>query len=1658
MRLVRFLINSLVLILPLTIVGVGAYRCVHRIFAYLNSNARLAATLSTEATRALHREVRVGDVRITGNLWGLSARNSVELRNVFVAQSPSAPGPAFARVDKVFLQYSLDQILYGDVRTPFVEELRLIHPQVSLARDQKGHWNFADFPKSNQPTPRPLVDKISVTNGAVFLEDFAFPTPHKVPEHPLYARATGLNGVGVIREDKSVSFDVTGRPDSQLAQDFHATGIVFPTPLTVSMRLRAQRVNLPFLADRFVPRAQVQIPSGAADLDLNAVYTPPPGALPDRLIANALRLNGTVKLTGLRADAPELGAPLSGMGGTLTFTNTSLAGDVSGHFADYPIHITGSLLDLPDLALAAEKTQSYQEALTAPHTPTPVFQIQTALPDTDLARLARILKVDRRLPGLPEEIRSALHASVAQGSIALRLEGPVNSPAGSLIAHLHTARYGTIHAQNLDLQAQLANRIVTADLHAGYAQGDAVIHARVALDDVGAFQVEAHGRRLKLAEMGTDLNQLQGGTGDLDLAMSGRKGFTPSITAQAQVQDAQWNGQTFHSLYASAATVGRDLFVKTMRVEDPKGFALASGKIDLTNGKLDMQVEADALDLHAMVAALNLHTAAAQGTSVASLADLEGVGYLRKGVLSGTIDDPEFQAEVSAFAIQDGKIAVDKALASFRLTRAGLEISKASIERYPSLVTLSGNVADLTATHPKFDITVHITDLDLDSLAELSGLDTQKYLITGTLSTEGKAGIRLVGTPEDFRAEGLASNTPGQPFTVSLQRASVNGLKLTDAHAEAYYDKTGMHLTTAHVSLANGTMTAAGEFGTDGELRIDLKGGDLDLTQLTQALPGVIAPELAGKIGFDFHIGGKPDALSVEANQLSAQGLTYRTFAIGEAVAQAHYQDKRIEIRNVRLTDPATKQVLVTAPRLDYDLDSRSVSSPAPDSGQTVVLQNISFQKLYDLYQNIAATGPENLQALQEQLQNIQGTLTVRVGLSGPIDDVQAEVVLDTHNVKVQDYLITSLTGSATVSRLAVRGPNIQLTIQPASLPSGQGAGSQKQQATLIVKDFDAVFDGDLKADVDITNVNLAFLQKEFAPQATHVLTGVGDKIGILASGKTRSPHLELSVSLSGVGIDGKVLDRVDLDHATVEEGQIHWDGLRVTKMASNAKSYQAGVSGTIKGFRWSAPYLPEDAALDLTAEIPTGANKGARADLKLLADLGYEQFRDSAGTLGSTLHVTGTRSNPQVSGSLAFSSPTLRIPGMMTGLAGVDAQVSLQNDLVTVQHFTAKTQVYDKKGMVVLKRRSDPLELTGSIPLGLSDTPPPAQSYTPLTLTANSVLIDEPTFPGAKTGGVSGSAAFNVKVTRSLKQPLISGTITATDASVALPNDFTPPAGGAAAPVIDPRFDLTLNLSGKNVRLKNGSELDARVGGYISLSGDLVKPVVRGRIAINQGRLTVPPRQFVIVPPGSIDLDYGNTGSTDNNLSVTVNLTARTKLTAMSLAGVRKLYTVTVTASGPLTDTTGDPTTGQSRMHLLFQTDPNDLANGQQALSERLATALFGIDTFNQIGHDPAQAAITALTNTFIGDVLPGQFNRITDYLNFEQLQLGYDPFQQLSLMVSRQLFGPIYVTYDQSLTAENRYYDVKVSLRLRHGYQVSYFYDEERTQEYLLEGVWRF
>jgi autotransporter translocation and assembly factor TamB len=1748
-RHLRFWINSLLLLVPLILLSVGAYRLVRGMFGYLNSDARLAGTMSAEATRALKREVRIGDVKITGNLWGLDASNIIDLRDVSVAEKPGFKGHRFAHADRVTIWYNLRQLIASqDSRAPLVNEVRLVAPDLSLVRDVRGEWNFTELLKPQAVTGRPLTDKLSFVNGILYYSDAVFPHPADVPGLPLYTRVDHLSGVVLIRPDKSVAFDVAGSGEPRILRDFHAIGILNPDPLRVQAQVAARGFSLPFAGRRFLSSGAARITSGSADLSVSGLYAPSSHVKWPLLDLSGLDAFGDVQVFRVDASSPILGAPISNVNGTATLTTDSVLGNVSGSYAGATISLSGSVLQLLKKTTTAQGvTHTVFNIRSSGADPEPAtLALKGSIRNGDLGQALRLLKLDRRLASLPPDVRASLRQAKARGQADFEVAGALDDPTATLTAHLDTLQYDDLRGDRVDIRALYAQRTVTADIRGRYADGDAVIRAQVATGKIGNFQVEAHGKNLDLTRLGFTLDPPLQGRGQLDLSMRGQRGRTPFISAQVQLSDLNYNKQTFRSVYARAETVGRDLVLRTVRAEDPKGFALASGKIHLPTQTLDIDVAADDIDLNALTKAVKLPAVQTQPAKTVqgepNTLALQGIGYLR-GKITGTFGRPEVSGRVTGLALQVGedktrRILADRVETDFHLNRDALSIRNGSLQHYPGQIRFTGDVKSPFAAAPTLHFVVRTDDKNLPDIADLLNLanvDTRGFLVTGNLST---GDIVLDGTPQSLRIS--------TPFTVRLQDASINGISVRNAVAQMAYRENTLQLLSFSAQMARGTLTASGEVTREGVLNIDLRGANLSLERLAQIAPADTLPmTVTGTLdSFQAHVAGTTKAPVATLN-LTASGVAVNTMGVGDIQGAARYADKRVVMQELTISnahDPVLKGGKIVVSSLAYNTENRALQ------GQAQIVA-VPIEWLRQQFQNsTAAAGPSGEQAL-DMLERISGPISGTVTLDGTSEAPRADVALNTENIRIDNYLITELKAQASVTKEGVTNGRARLAFRPDTPTGAQPAGpADTQEAVIDARKFDIAFKGNIDADVNAYHVDLGILRNILSiaqdmPLAAVSLpvTGMADTIGIIAHGSAKSPDIDVSLNLRNVGyrvpqavaaadstlqeaaatekaaakkpagqatgantgttsVSEVTIDRVDIaqiqlrgprtaNGVVVEEGRIEAADIQIAKderIGGDIRHYVARASGTILGFQWESPFVPRSARLNIQASIvPQDDND---QNLRILSVFAPGLLDPTTqGQISVTANVGGTLGDPTVRGGMTLTAPTLKLQDYATGLRNVKADFALQDDRLTVQSFTAQSQVFgrssatpspaiDRRSSVtpsqINKTTGSDITLTGSIPLGFGLKS--VQGANGLSLQAGRFVFDEAPLPGAKTGRVQGEASIDLQLAGSVKAPFVTGRVHVNNTTTTLPREFAESQGGVLRLPIRPSFDLTVSLD-RNVRLRN-PQLDANIDGYIHLVGRVVaangesdaEPGAQqrldahldGLLTLKSGTLTLPTARFKILPPGgTISLLYPVYQDGQPVMNVNINsLKAQTSITATSLGGVRKRYQVTVTANGPLLGETQSRFTNRSGMSLAFETVPNDLAIGQQALTERLAGALIGVDALSQFGQNPGQAFASALTNVFTSSVLPGGFDRLAANLGFEELAINYDPVQRLTLTVSRQLFGPLYVTYIRSLDAVHEMYDLKFSLRFKDRYQVSYDIDEQHTHRLLLEGVWRF
>ncbi|MCW3095072.1 MAG: hypothetical protein JWL77_690, partial [Chthonomonadaceae bacterium] len=924
MHRLRLWINVLLFLVPICVLSVGAYRFVRRVFSYLNTDARLAGTASAEATRALGRRVVIGDVKLDANPFGLFGASHIVLKNIFVANSPTDDTTAFVQAGSVTVAYDLRQILFGSALAPLVDEIRIVRPEGLLTRDANGRWNFTQLIKPRTGGGRPFVDRIAFSDGSILYYDQAFPHPPKVAARPLRTRFDHLSGIVMIRPDKSAAFDVAGLATPDIVKEFHAVGVFDPATLSSTVHIAASQLSLTFVSSRFLAANMGRITSGTANLDITALYTPVNATPPNTLDPNALDAHGAVQFTNVSASIPQLGAPLERLNGAVSLVGQSVLTDLTGGFGGAAFHVNGSAFNLIRRAQRGSKTV-WEIAK-------PTLALKGSLQNADFIRIAHLIHYERFFPKLPPEVPRAVGKSSAAGDADFQVVGTLDDPTATLYARLPALRYDTFHAEAVHAQALYTHHTVDADVRGLLAGGDVVLRSRVQLDKTGAFQVEGHAKNLNLAQSGFQMKQKLTGTGRIDFTMRGASGQTPNITAQAELADVGLNDQSIHSIYMRAETVGRKLVLRTLRAEDTKGFALASGTVDLKTQQLNINIEADELDIGAFAQAFPLPAALTAGKTPGAgdakpqPLSIDGIGYLRASV-GGTFKAPELNGKLSAYALQTDKkdansLIANKAEVDFALNRNALHIAQGRVERYPGLVTFFGEVNGLFDGKPELHLTVRTDDknrLSVSDLLQIAKIDTPGFLVTGTIATND---LIVEGTPSALHVD--------TPFTARIEDATINGSRVNNVFVTATFDGTDLHILKAGADIAQGTLAASGAVAKDGKLDLEVSGTHIVLERLRQILHELALDNVTGIANVQAHIGGTTQDPIADARQVEVQGLTYNGYAAGDISGTARYADKTLFAQNFTLTDATTHKAVLVVPDLTYHPESKSIQTDKP--------------------------------------------------------------------------------------------------------------------------------------------------------------------------------------------------------------------------------------------------------------------------------------------------------------------------------------------------------------------------------------------------------------------------------------------------------------------------------------------------------------------------------------------------------------------------------------------------------------------------------------------------------------------------------------------------------------------------------------------------------
>ena len=1688
-----------VMLVPPLILAVGAVSRVKSLFVFLNSNARLAGTLSAEATRLLGREVKVSDVEISGNLWSLSSKNVVRLKGVSL-EADNGKGNPFVTIKEIVIHYNLDQLLRpARPDIPLIASLHIQNPVATITRDAKGRLNFEGLLKKLQETQgsagRVLTDRATLSGGSILYSDLAFPAPAGVVSRPFVSRVDGVDGIVNIRPDKSVAFDFSGKGTPQTLQDFHLIGTYSSKPMQIVAFLEGNGVQLSTLSERLISPREGKITAGIANLSSSAIYTFDPEKPFQKFRPEALSLQSTLhleKLTGTVRNAREsISLPFA----DIVINDSSISANLEMLSAGARVELSAQSLNLNLMDLLdPKKRRLLQPEIVASGkvSSSDLKRLRSALPALDLAGLSK--PVRRQIEGANGAIFAdfAAKGTPANPAITLRLTSPLLSTPDAKLKELR-------------LSADYRNRTLLASVSAKTLKGELRAKGIYTNDAQGKFTAQAQIRGVEVASLprpllqyapgGINLKDLSGKV-SLDANVQGDRKTPPLGTAQVVLRNPSLAGETFRAIYASVESNRQTLLVKNLRVEDERGFLIANGKIGLQDKTLDLNVAANEIDVEGVLAAVQkiVPRISPKAKLNLGLSKVDGFAYLRgqdapAAKISGTFANPKAVGKITLFDITTDRLDLDKAEVVFDVNRDRLIFPQATAIRAPGYASLSGIVTALFSKEPEISASATLDSLDLNSLLFEAGIKTQGIQITGTVSSDKP--ILITGTTKDLRLR--------EPALLILEKATFDGIPVRAATALADFRDNKLSLIEANADFLKGHLKASGFVTLRGALDLKASVQDIDLGELDALLPEAVAL-FEGKIGADLQVTGDREN-PVATVLLRGKDLRFSSYRLGNLTGTVSLQDRLVKIDDLKIENPPLVSVparILELSKLSYDLDSHELMGDGKWEGVTQLgarslLQAIldanasntyfrdqltlmmgqlspfaSDNSVFPLYVAVQRSSRNPLQILQTALrltETLETNLSGNFSLGGSSESPRLAVNWNDIPVRIGGFDLTLKKNTAVVTKKFVDAPEIEISAQDGDL---------------IARNTHVEFGGDIRSDIDGYNINLApfaslFLRPGDPQLGEYSLSGTGT-LGLILRGKTVSPEIEqASVNLADIVLrrrltsetpttptagtltgvtptDQSVLfkiNRADINNITLKDGIIQTDDLRLTVnntvVRGNAK---------VSDFTWSPPFLPESAPVQVFANLlPKNTDDKNLQELATLFP-GILSAQ-SNGAISLRTQILGTRANPFASilGTLEVKAPLLQVNALSTGLRDVDALLEFDGDLMKVNHFAAFSTGAQPKSNS--KNPEPNVILTGSLPLNDSSKArhPEAKG---IDLSAKSVFVrsinlENKTDASAASVVLNGTIDSLLKVSNTLIAPNISGTTTVSNARVAIPGALGVSAPASTKSGFNPTFNSLRLVLGDNVRVSNVL-LDTQVGGEVTLDGSLNEPRLNGNLELLGGKLTLTTTRLTIRRPSTLTVAYPVYNSGVPGLGLNVNLRAEGTIPVRSGFGGTTRDRVSLQVVGPLTGEVVDPTTNQSRLQIIS----NDPRIDKATLFRTLA--LGDPDALDGLGTNPGSVLAQRLTNVFTGALLPRLFDGAAQSLGFDEFALGYDPVQNFNLNLSRRLFGPFYISYQRSLSSLREQYTFRLSVRFSERFQTSYEVRETNEQRFLFEGVFRF
>jgi translocation and assembly module TamB len=356
---------------------------------------------------------------------------------------------------------------------------------------------------------------------------------------------------------------------------------------------------------------------------------------------------------------------------------------------------------------------------------------------------------------------------------------------------------------------------------------------------------------------------------------------------------------------------------------------------------------------------------------------------------------------------------------------------------------------------------------------------------------------------------------------------------------------------------------------------------------------------------------------------------------------------------------------------LDLQVSRRSGGSPTP-TGRLSASFAMQDNRRFTLQADGEGILLDLLQSLEAGLPDVGGALTFSVSAGGSLDDPRGEARVQVADPRFREVRMGSLSGRARLEEDGLRVEEVELQGEGAHFRASARLGLDLRPGRTALSGA-SPFSGEIEGQ----NVNLRILAP-FLPPELRVEGSLSSRIAW--SGTLGAPDPAGSLALSGgmvrlapetppvQGIElsatirerALVLDRLNaaiLEIPISLQGELRtpdWKEVRLNLTASIAGRAALEVAGSVS---------PD--AIHLDSQVREINLQLASAVLPSLSKLG--------GTLNGTLSVRGKPADPQINGTVEARDVSMLLPGFPEPLSNGEIGLSFEGRRVTVQTLTAR-------------------------------------------------------------------------------------------------------------------------------------------------------------------------------------------------------------------------------------------------------------------------------------------------------------------------------------------------------------------------------------------------